>query len=830
MNLPILNKFTEHLKQALKNSFRLALDLKQKELVPLHLLYGLILEKGSVAEEILKKEDITKDKVVSLILNLQRETKEFGLPLLSKKTEKILERGAIIALEKTHRYIGTEHLLLAIVESDDAEIKKIFDNRKQSIKKTEEELNNVLASVNHFPEISSLASAMAGEMSFIPAPMPTGTVDAKIKKRKNPALDFFTTDLTSSKELKKMDTIIGREKETERLIQILCRRQKNNPALLGDPGVGKTAIVEGLAQKISMGEVPEELLGKKILRLDLGLLIAGTIYRGEFESRLKQLVEEIRNDPAIIIFIDEMHTLVGAGSSSGSLDASNILKPALARGELHCIGATTFDEFKKHIESDPALERRFQAIVVNEPTKAETEIILKGIAKKYEIFHGLNISAEAIKAATDFSDRYFPEKFFPDKAIDLLDEASSAKKLKFVASRERKELNGLQNKLEEIREQKQENIIQEKFDEAAKLKKIEEEILKKMVQLKKMSGEKTKRKKETLFAYDVAGVITQTTGIPLSTILNQEQNVEELEKRLKEKIIGQDEIIEKIVQTLLKAKIGLNDPQRPLASFLFVGPTGVGKTELAKVLAETYFPTETQKSNFVKIDMSEFGESFQATKLIGAPAGYVGYKEGNTLSDKIKNRPYSVILFDEIDKAHPDIFNLFLQILDEGILTDATGKKVNFKNTIIIMTANLGEDVFKKGAIGFDESKEQKNFVDAEKDLLEEIKKKFRLDFLNRIDKLLIFHPLNISNFEKIAALEIEKIAKRIQEKGYTVKSSKEVNHFLAKTAAKTDQGARGIKKLISEQIEPLLAKAFLQKKFDVRLKFFPKEQKINLE
>lgn len=824
MNEPILNKFTNHLKQSLKHSLELALDLKNEEITPWHLLYGLIIEKGSVAGEILKKEKISKEKITALIANYPHSATA-NLPQLSKQSEKILEKAATLALKKAHSYIGTEHLLYSLLESfGDDLFSGLTTTSKKSLAAIKEEIENVLLSVNRFTEMSSLMNEHPIEDAETPlSPLPSA-MNFKNKNKKNSVLNYFTTDLTNPKFLKSTDPIIGRAKETQRLIQILSRRQKNNPVLLGDPGVGKTAIVEGLAQKIITGDVPDELQTKKILRLDLGLLIAGTIYRGEFENRLKQLMEEIKKDPNLIIFIDEMHTIVGAGSTSGTLDAANILKPALARGELRCIGATTFEEYKKHIENDPALDRRFQSIVVNEPSEEETIAILQGVSKNFENFHQIEITTPAITAAVKLAAKYFPEKFFPDKALDLLDEAAAAKKLSTRNQTGLKKTKELENSLQSIQEQKEEAVIKENFSLAAKLKKEEGRLVQSLIKLKNDQTNNKKTAREKLTEEDVKKIISQSFGLNLFSKTNSVNRFQELETKLKSQIIGQDDVIAKIVKTLKKAETGLHNPNRPLASFLFVGPSGVGKTALAKTLAQAYFPENSQRSNFIRVDMSEFGESFQATKLIGAPAGYIGYKESNSLTDKIKNHPYSLILLDEIDKAHPEIFNLFLQILDEGHLTDAGGKKINFKNTIIIMTANLSEDLFYSKGFGFgdktiDDASPAAN-PEIQKNVMEELTKRFRADFLNRIDQILIFQSLTEQNLKTIVEKNLREIGNKISAQ-IVLETSPAVVSFLAKLAVQKQQGARIITKLVSEKIEEKLADFLAEQSTDF--------QKLNL-
>lgn len=816
-NLPLLTKFTDHLKQSLKHGFKLALELNHKEVTLLTLLYGLLIERGSVASELLKKENITKEELLILISRTENYGIKGDAPSLSTSASKILERAAIIALENNHHYIGTEHLLTALIESKDSILSKIFDRHKNSKDNLQQELVNVINSVNRFPEMTALNAGNINE----PVPMSMNNQNTKIKNKlkKNQALEFFTTDLTASPSIKKMDPVIGRDKEISRLIQILCRRQKNNPVLLGDPGVGKTAIVEGLAQKIANGDVPDDLLNKKVLQLDIGLLIAGTIYRGEFEGRLKQLLDEIKSDPSIIIFIDELHTIVGAGSSSGTLDAANILKPALARGEIRCIGATTFEEFKKSIESDPALERRFQSVIVNEPSLTEALQILKGLAGNYEKYHHIKISDEALTAAVTLADRYYPEKFFPDKAIDVLDEASSAKKLRGQKNTSVRQLKNLERELNILREDKQNAILDENFKVAAKIKKEEEILLDEINNLETESTKTSRRKLETLTAADVALVVSQATGLPLTELLSEQQTTfKNLEAELKNRIIGQNEVIHNLVETLKRSRVGLANPNRPLASFLFIGTSGVGKTELAKTLADLYFPSHNQKDNFIRVDMSEFGEGFHSAKLVGAPAGYVGYKEGNQLADKIKHHPYSVVLFDEIDKAHPDVFNIFLQILDEGRLTDASGKKINFKNTIIIMTTNIGEDLFKPASFGFSQSptasQDESSFETTKKTVLEELKRRFKTEFLNRIDRNLIFHPLTLDNLVDIVELQINKLNDRLKDKNIFLEATDSAKKLIAEESAPLDQGARAIYKVIQTKIEEPLANVILESKF----------------
>ncbi|MBI5022734.1 MAG: ATP-dependent Clp protease ATP-binding subunit [Candidatus Magasanikbacteria bacterium] len=808
MSTSIFQKFSTHLQQTLKNGFKIAAELRHKEMNPLHLLYGLLIEKGAVGAEILFKIGLDKEKIVSFLINIPKDNNA-GLPEISNDAQKVISKAAIIAAENQHRYIGTEHLILAMVETKSALLEQFFATHKIDLNNLQQTAFNVIIGTNRFPEMTALFGSPTKEKEEVKP----GAV-TKPRVRKNPALDFFSFDLTGTKAQKTLDPIIGRETEITRLIQILCRRLKNNPVLLGDPGVGKTAIVEGLAQKIMAGEVPDQLQGKKIRRLDLGLLIAGTIYRGEFENRLKQLLDEVKSDPDIILFIDELHTIVGAGSASGSMDAANLLKPALARGEIRCIGATTFEEFKKHIESDAALERRFQPIIVNEPTKEETVAILRGIKENYEKFHYLKITDEAIFAAVELAGRYRQDKFFPDKAIDLLDEAGSAKKLTVKSSGVLRQQKNLEKQLREAGEKKEKAVLEENFEKALQFKDEEDLIAQKIEDLKEKINKSDKRPKTILEAKDIAKIIALSTGIPAEEIIDEEKNkLLNLEEDIKKKIIGQDEAVKEVAQSLRRARMGLSHPGRPLASFLFTGPSGVGKTELTKVLAELIFK---DRDAFIRLDMSEFSEGFQTSKLIGSPVGYVGYKEGNKFTDKIKHKPYSVILFDEIDKAHPEVFNILLQILDEGHLTDATGKKINFKNTIIVMTSNLGNEPFRNAGFGFQDGKpavqiDAKKSASLKNSVLKTLSEHFRPEFLNRLDSILVFKPLLEKDLEKIVELKIAELNERLIKKNLALSISNDAAKILAKQAGEREEGARGIGKIIQKEVEEKLAEWLLQ-------------------
>ncbi len=628
---------------------------------------------------------------------------------------------------------------------------------------------------------------------------------------KGSALEYFTTDLTNAEIQRDIDPVIGRAKEIERLMHILSRRTKNNPVLIGDPGVGKTAIVEGLAKSILRGEVPEALLGKRILALDLGLVVAGTMYRGEFESRLKQIVDEIKADPNIILFIDEVHTIIGAGSASGSMDAANLLKPALAKGHIRAIGATTMEEYKKYIESDPALERRFQPIVVKEPSVEESIAIIRGIRHNYEKFHHISITDEAIVAAAQLSARYIQDRFLPDKAIDLIDEAASKMKIARGGSPVAKQIRELEAERDHLEQHKQDAVQQEHFDQALELKQRQAVLTQKIDKLREKESKHGGPTNGAIGKHEIAETVSRITGVPLTELVKEERDrLIQLDTLLKRRIVGQDEAITAISDFIRRSRVGLSNPNKPIGSFIFLGPSGVGKTETAKEIARTIFEDENA---LIRIDMSEFQESFQITKLIGAPAGYVGYKEGTKLTDAVKRKPYSVILFDEIEKAHPDVFNLLLQVLDEGHLTDAVGKKINFKNTIIIMTSNVGLQSFNQAqSIGFEISDPSRRkelasqYDQLKRSVMADLQKKFRPEFLNRVDKTVVFRPLTLRDVEKIVDLHLHDVQRRLDVQKIKLKLTAKARGRLAELGFSPEYGARSVQRIIQEHVENPLA------------------------
>ncbi len=823
--MDILDKFTSHLKSVLAKSYSLAVEAGSSDINPEHLLLSLLLQKGSLGGELLRKSDVGAEPVRAMLGRLrgldqpETATHAHALPKLSPDAKRAIEKAVLTANVHEHKYVGTEHLLAGLLDINSPAIEAIMNDQDVDILNLKEKVEDNLRGTSRFPEITETFEAGKAPQKD-KAEAKEESKPAKKQKaaakaaQKTPALDFFAVDMTTPEYQKKVDPVIGRDKEIERLIQILCRRTKNNPALLGEPGVGKTAIVEGLAKKIAQGEVPDVLTGKRIYSLDLGLMLAGTIYRGEFEGRIKQIVDEVKADPDIILFIDELHNIMGAGATSGSIDAANLLKPALARGELHCIGATTLNEYKKHIENDSALERRFQSIIVDPPTPEHAVIILKGVRSNYEQYHGVEISDEAIEAAVQLSERYMTDRFLPDKAVDLIDEAAACVRVAHSAEAGARKIALAEEELEKINKKKQKAVSGENFIEALDLKAREKQLEHEIVRLRREAASKDKPKVGRIGRADVAAVIARATGIPASELLATEKDrLLKMEKILGGRLIGQDEAVAAVSETVRRAKTGIGHPGRPLASFLFVGPSGVGKTEMAKLLAETAFQDPRA---LVRIDMSEFSEGFNISKLIGAPAGYVGYKEGNKFTDVIKRKPHSVVLFDEIEKAHPDVHNLLLQILEDGHITDATGRKVDFKHTIIVMTSNVGAQQMSAGSIGFSSAADG----EVNEELAEEIKSRaqkelesaFRPEFLNRIDKVIAFRPLGKSDLEQIVRLQIADLDGRIsRDYGVHVSVQAPAVAIIAEKAWNPLFGARGVRRQIQELVENPLAKRLLE-------------------
>lgn len=803
----IFGKFSKRLKSVLIKAQDLATTLNKSEINFWDVLYVLSIDKGSIAYNFLHDIGISEEDLKLEIAKNSRidDVNKNGIPVFSNECQKIIERAVKIAYQNQHPYIGTEHLLYAIFDSNIKEIDFFLDNKKIN---KETLLKNIDGLLAHTDKLSDIVDSNLSNISSLEK-MITGNSFAD-----QLSMPQFTIELTDEELQKKIDPVIGRKKEIDRLIQILCRRTKNNPILLGEPGVGKTAIVEGLAKKIIEGNVPDVLLGKKIIALDLGAVISGTMYRGEFEKRLKSIIDDAKKDDDTILFIDEIHTIVGAGATSGQLDAANILKPELAKGDLKVIGATTINEYKKYVESDPAFERRFQSILVDEPSTIESRNILYGLRSAYEKYHRVEITDSAIESAIELSSRYLSDRFLPDKAIDLLDEAASKFRVKKSKDKKFKKVQDLKNELSNIIKDKEESINNDDYEGAISYKEREDKIIEELSSIEK-KNKAPKKPLGKITEIEIAEIISRMTSIPLEDLMKSEKKkLVNLEKSISEYIIGQETIIKEIAQYIRRAKAGLANPNKPLASFIFLGPTGVGKTEMAKVLAKYVYNDEKA---LIRIDMSEFSEKFNASKLIGSPAGYVGYKDQNKFTDLVRVKPYSIVLFDEIEKAHPDIFNLLLPILEDGYITDATGRKINFKNTIIIMTSNIASDQFNKQAsFGFNiESENKKDFLKSEYELLEKrviesLSDYFKPEFINRIDKSLVFRPLDIESVSQIAKLHINELSERLNARKIYLKVEKNVFKHLAEKSYNPKMGARPLKRFIQEKLENLIANKIL--------------------
>ena len=762
-------------------------------------LLGLIGEGTGVAAKTLKSMGVTlKDARAEVEKIIGRGSGFVAVEIpFTPRAKRVLELSWDEARQLGHNYIGTEHLLLGLIREGEGVAARVLENLGVDLNK-----------------VRSNVVKMLGESK--PQAVSSGTSGASSStggKTKTPSLDEFGRDLTLAAQELRLDPVVGREKEIERVIQILARRTKNNPVLIGEPGVGKTAVAEGLAIRIVNAEVPDILDGKKVIQLDMGLLVAGTKYRGEFEERLKKIMDEIRQAGNIILVIDEMHTLIGAGAAEGAIDAANILKPALSRGEIQVIGATTLDEYRKYVEKDSALERRFQPVIIDEPTEEESIEIIKGLKPKYEEHHKLIISDEVIVAAVKLSNKYITDRFLPDKAIDVIDEASSKVRLKVSnLSPEGKEL---EKELRSIIKEKEDAIRNQEFEKASQLRDDEADMKDKIREMAQKYREEHEANKPTVTAENVAEVIGTMTGIPVTKLTEGEsERLLKLEQTLHERVIGQNDAVVAIAKAIRRARVGLKSPNRPIGSFIFCGPTGVGKTELAKALAEAVFGSE---DNMIRVDMSEFMEKHSTAKLIGSPPGYVGYDDGGHLTELVRKKPYSVILFDEIEKAHPDVFNIMLQILDDGRLTDAKGRHVNFKNTIIIMTSNVGASMITTTSkLGFstsdDESKDK--YEKLKETVSEEMKKAFRPEFLNRIDETIVFAHLKQEEIRQIVDLMLKDLFKRLAERELSVEVTDEVKDHLAKNGYSEAYGARPLRRLIQRKIEDMLAEEILSGKY----------------
>lgn len=819
MKNPIQDKLTSRLKNILTNATKTSQEMKHARIGTEHVLYGMTQEAGSLAYSILKKFGLTPE-FVREELDKMAKTAHWKEEL-STHTRTVFEKGARTAFQYHHRYIGTEHILFGILSLKESTAYKILEKSTVDTKALMQQVQIVLKSTSHFPDLSNFLGIPAQPAS---GPTQTGlqkratTMDpmmeeeTSMKKTKTPAFDFFTQNLTAAAAEGKYDPVIGRSKEIDRVMSILNRKTKNNPLLIGDPGTGKTAIVIGLAQRIAAGVVPPKLQNKKILVLDMASILAGTTFRGEFEERIKELMRELENDEDAVLFIDEIHTIVGAGSAGGSLDAANMLKPALTRGEISVIGATTMDEYRKHIEKDSALERRFQPVQVKEPTEEETIAILEGAREAYEQHHGLTVTDEAIKASVEMSVRYVPDRFLPDKAFDLLDEAASTLQLKLAGTDEAQGANQLKKQLDHLQEKKEKAIEAENYEEALLVKREEDQLNEKLAAYtRKMSAKKGNQRPEITREH-IASIVAESTGVPVTRLLKSElKKLTNLEDILRQHIVGQEEAIKSLARYVRRSRAGIASPNRPLGSFIFLGPTGVGKTETAKVLAREVFEDE---SALIRVDMSEFMEAHSVARLIGAPAGYVGYEEGGKLTEQVRRQPYSIVLFDEIEKAHSDVTNILLQVLDEGELTDQHGKHVNFRNTIVIMTSNIGShELSQQARMGFALKEEsgmketvQSRYDELKDTVLKELRNKMAPELLGRIDQVIVYSPLQQKDLQAITDLQVQELQKRLQGKHITLEVSKGVRDEIAEKAFREGAGARPIRRIIQELLEDPIA------------------------
>ena len=801
-------KFTNRAAKALEIANELAIELNHNYIGTEHLLYGLIAEGTGVASQVLEMQNLTPEKVLEEIEMLigrgNEDTNVEETIGFTPRTKRVIENAFKEAKRLDSEYIGTEHMLIGIMKEGDSVAVRIMLDLNINPQKI---YNEIIKLVSEDENIN-LNSKQANNKNI-------GSFN------QTPTLNQFGTDLTKQAGEGKLDPVIGRTEEIQRVLQILSRRTKNNPCLIGEPGVGKTAVVEGLAEKIIAGDVPETLKNKRVVNVDISSMVAGAKYRGDFEERIKKSLAEVKKVGDVILFIDEIHTIVGAGSAEGAVDAANILKPLLARGEVQVIGATTLNEYRKYIEKDAALERRFSPVNVGEPTPDETVEILEGIRDKYEAHHNVKITKEAIESAVKLSVRYINDRFLPDKAIDLVDEAASRVKMRNYTRPD--SIKKLEDKVLSIDKEKEEAVRVQDFEKAANLRDKENETKKKLEKEKQKWEDRNTKSVSVLTEEDIADVISSWTGIPVKKLTQDEnEKLKNLEKTLHERVIGQNEAVEAVAKAIRRGRVGLKDPNRPIGSFLFLGPTGVGKTELSKALAETLFGNENA---MIRIDMSEYMEPHSVSKLIGSPPGYVGFDEGGQLTEKIRRKPYSVILLDEVEKAHPDVMNMLLQILDDGRLTDAQGRTVNFKNTVIIMTSNIGARLITdKNILGFsnDNNKNeetQKEYETIKKDVMGELKKQFRPEFINRIDEIIVFHKLNNEDIRKIMDIMLNQLISRLKEQEIDIEIDESVKKLLIEKGVDIKYGARPLKRTIQNILEDKIAEAMLDGKITVSKK-----------
>ena len=793
-------KFTNSAEQAIVLANELAGKLGHKYIGTEHILYGLAEEQNGVASKVLESQGVSSDDVLKEIeelvgVNAEGPIEDIESIGFTPRTKRVIENAFAEARRQGSEYIGTEHLLIGIMREGDSVAVRILMDLNVNPQRL---YNEIVKAINESDTQEQSSNRNSNYGSF----------------NQTPTLNQYGTDLTRKAKEGKLDPVIGRKNEIERVIQILSRRTKNNPCLIGEPGVGKTAIAEGLAEKIVAGDVPEMLKNKRVVSIDISGMVAGAKYRGDFEERIKKSLEEVRKAGDVILFIDEIHTIVGAGSAEGAVDAANILKPLLARGEIQVVGATTTNEYRKYIEKDAALERRFSPVMVAEPSEEDTIKILEGLRDKYEAHHNVKITDEAIKSAVELSSRYVNDRFLPDKAIDLIDEAASKVKMQSLTKPD--SIKKLEEEIEKVDKEKEEAIATQNFEKAAKLRDEEKANKQKLQDAQKKWKENNTKKVLTLNSENIAQVIATWTGIPVAKITETEnEKLRHLEENLHKRVVGQDEAVSAVAKAIRRGRVGLTDPNRPTGSFLFLGPTGVGKTELAKALAEAMFGNENA---MIRVDMSEFMEPHSVAKLIGAPPGYVGYDEGGQLTEKVRRKPYSVILFDEVEKAHPDVMNMLLQILEDGRLTDSQGRTVNFKNTIIIMTSNIGArlitDKNKLGFSGDDKNEEVKqDYENTKKEVMAEVKKQFRPEFINRIDDIIVFHKLEDADVKKIIDIMLTQVTKRLEAQNIKIEITEPVKDLIAKKGVDNNYGARPLRRAIQNMLEDKIAEAILDGK-----------------
>jgi len=790
----MFGRFTERAQKVLALSQEEAVRLGHNNIGTEHILLGLVREGNGIAAKALESLSLEVTKIQQEVENLIGTGKQPMQTIhYTPRAKKVVELSQDEARKLGHSYVGTEHILLGLIREGEGVAARVLNNLGVSLNKARQQVLQLLGS----------NESQAGRHNR----------SSQSSNANTPTLDSLARDLTESAKEGNVDPVIGRSEEIERVIQVLSRRTKNNPVLIGEPGVGKTAVAEGLAQQIVNNEIPEILRDKRVMTLDMGTVVAGTKYRGEFEDRLKKVMEEIRQANNIILFIDELHTLIGAGGAEGAIDASNILKPALSRGELQCIGATTLDEYRKYIEKDAALERRFQPIQVDEPTLDETVQILKGLRDRYEAHHRVTITDESIEAAANLSDRYITDRFLPDKAIDLIDEAGS--KVRLSSYTVPPNLKELEKKLEDVRKEKDSAVQSQEFEKAASLRDSEQRLREELEETKDEWKEKQGQKDSEVTIEDIAKVVSTWTGVPVSKLTKDEsERLLNLEDTLHNRVIGQDEAVEAVAKAIRRARAGLKDPKRPIGSFIFLGPTGVGKTELARALAEAMFADEEA---MIRIDMSEYMEKHATSRLVGSPPGYVGYDEGGQLTEKVRTKPYSVVLLDEVEKAHPEVFNILLQVLEDGRLTDAKGRAVDFRNTVLIMTSNVGANELRRNKyVGFtlDDDQEQ-DYQNMKSKVTDELKKAFRPEFLNRIDETIVFHSLERKHMKYIVNLMIKQLQIRLKQQDVEFSLTDKAVEKIANEGFDPEYGARPLRRSIQKNIEDLLSEELLKENFE---------------